>query len=276
MRTLSKCLLAGLCAAVLLLASGCEKSTGCTVVFPQIGSADAALLITDSATVLIDTGEKNDGDELLELLEVYNRDTVDLLLISHYDKDHVGGAAEVLSGCTVKRVIGSTSPKDSAEMEAYRTALQESGLTEEIPTSPLTVTLGDLTLEIDPPQKSIYTEDQSNNSSTVVSVHYQDTDFLFTGDAMAERTPEFALSLPDQSYDLIKIPHHGRDTETVSELLPTLKPGAAAVITSSKKEPEAPALLDLLKTSDIMPYLTRQGDVTVISDGKTLTITQAS
>lgn len=276
MRTLSKRLLAGLSIFLLLLASGCEQKAGLTVVFPQIGSADAALLMTDSATVLIDTGEKNDGDELLALLDSYGRDTVDLLVISHYDKDHVGGAAEVLSGCTVRRVIGSTSPKDSDAVAAYRSALQKAGLTEEVPTSPLTVAFGDLNLVIDPPQKLSYTQDQSNNSSTVVAVRYQGTSLLFTGDAMAERTPEFAPELEENSFDFVKIPHHGREIGTVSQLLPALKPGAAALITSSKKELENQALLDLLVDSDISVYLTRQGDVTVTSDGTFLKISQES
>lgn len=273
MRILSKVLLACLCTVMLLL-SGCGKSDELTVVFPKLGSADSALLMTDEITILIDTGEKNDGDELLELLQAYGRDTIDLLVLSHYDKDHVGGAAEIISGCTVKRIIGSTSPKDSDEMAAYRAALETNGLTEEVPTSPLSVTLGGLDLVIDPPQERTYAEDQSNNSSMVVSVHYHDSHLLFTGDAMSERTSEFASKLKKESFDFIKIPHHGRDADTVSQLLPAMKSRAAAIITSSKKEPEKQAVLDALGESNITPYLTRQGTVVVISDGKTLKISQ--
>ena len=273
MRTLNKALLAGLLACMLLL-SGCKAASGLTVVFPKLGSADGALLMTDRATVLIDTGEKNDGDELLELLQSYGRDSIDLLVISHYDKDHVGGAAEIISGCTVKRVIGSTSPRDSDEMTAYYTALEHAGLTEEIPASPLDLTVEDICLTIDPPKKSTYESDQSNNSSTVVTVRYQDTQLLFTGDAMAERTAEVSSGLKAKSFDLIKIPHHGRDAETVSELLPAMRSGAVAVITSSKKEPEAQAVLDELEHGGITPYLTRQGTVVATSDGKTVKISQ--
>ena len=275
MRTLSK-LTAAFCLCCLLLLSGCKSHSGLTVVFPKLGSADGAVLMTENSTVVIDTGETNDGDELLELLQHYDRNTVDLLIISHYDKDHVGGAAELLAGCTVKRVIGSTSPKDSEEMDAYRAALQKAGLTEEIPTAAQSVTFGDLHLVIDPPKQSAYAQDQSNNSSTVVSVTYLDTHLLFAGDAMTLRTQEFAPKLDEKSYDLIKIPHHGRDTDTAALLLPALKPGAAAVITSSKKEPENQALLDLLEDSGVASYLTRQGTVVVTSDGQALKITQDS
>lgn len=273
MRILNKAVWAGLC-AVILLFSGCRQSDELTVVFPKLGSADGALLLTENAAVLIDTGEENDGDELLALLQAYGRDTVDLLVVSHYDKDHVGGAAEIISNCTVRRVVGSTSPKDSDEMAAYRTALEHAGLAEEVPASPLTITLGDLTLIIDPPQKRIYADDQSNNSSTVVMVHYRDTSLLFAGDAMTERILEFAPTLEQESFDLIKVPHHGRDAESTSRLLPAMKPGAAAIITSSKKEPENQTVLDSLEAAGVTSYLTRHGAAVVTSDGKNIKISQ--
>lgn len=274
MRILSKLFCTAVCLLLLLGCSGCGKSSGLTVVFPKIGSADAALLMTGSATVLIDTGEMNDGDEILAILDAYDRSTIDLMVISHYDKDHVGGAAEILEGCTVKRVVGSTAPKDSSEMDAYRAALKNAGLTEEVPSGVLDITLGDLHFEIDPPQESLYAEDQSNNASTVVTVRYENTALLFTGDAMNERTKEFAPSLAGGSFDLIKIPHHGRDTDTALQLLPAMKDGAAAVITSSKKEPENQALLDMLEHAGLNTYLTRQGTLTVTSDGNSLKISQ--
>ena len=159
-------------------------------------------------------------------------------------------------------------------MTAYYAALEHAGLTEEIPASSLAITVEDLCLTIDSPEKSTYESDQSNNSSTVVTVRYQDTQLLFTGDAMAERTAEFSSGLENNSFDLVKIPHHGRDTETVSELIPAMKSGAAAMITSSKKEPENQAVLDALEHGGITPYLTRQGTVIATSDGKTVKILQ--
>lgn len=274
MRTFNKPLAAALALSLLLLSTGCRRNEKLTVVFPKIGSADAALLITEEATVLIDTGESDDGGEILELLQAYDRDTIDLLLISHYDKDHVGGAAEILERCTVKRVIGSTSPRDSEETDAYYAALAETGLTEETPSAPLVLSLGGMNLTVLPPEQTQYEKDQSNNSSLVVSVSFQDTRLLFTGDAMAERVAEFAPQLDNGAYDLIKIPHHGRDTDTASQLLPAMKPGAASIITSSKKEPEDEALAPLLTDAGLNPYLTRNGDIVVTSDGFALNVLQ--
>jgi beta-lactamase superfamily II metal-dependent hydrolase len=256
---------------LLALLTGCGKSNTMTVVFPKIGSADAALLMTEHTTILIDTGESDDGQTVLDLLADYGRDTVDLLIISHYDKDHVGGAAGILSGCTVKRVIGSTYPKDSKEVRKYRNALEDAGLTEEICSSAINVTLDGMTLEIMPPEQTEYTEDTSNNASMVVSVAFGDKNLLFTGDAMSERLAE--LNLQTDTYDLVKIPHHGRDMDTIEMLLTTMRSGSVAIITSSKKEPENQDVVDLLNAHGMKTYLTREGGL-VVTVGQDIQIKQ--
>lgn len=274
MRTFNKSMIIGLLGTLLLLLGGCGNHSELTVVFPKVGSADAAVMMTESATVVIDTGETGDGDQLLEILSNNHRDTIDLLVISHYDKDHVGGAAEVLENCTVVRVIGSTSPKVSDETADYYAALADVGLTEEVLSEPLALELDGMRLSILPPETHEYDQDQSNNSSTVVTVQFGDTALFFAGDAMAERMAEVIPALAGKSFDLIKIPHHGRDDDTTTSLLPCFKDGAAAIITSSKKEPESETVLDLLQANGVTVYRTLDGAVTVTSDGHTLKIEQ--
>lgn len=274
MRTSSKVFAAVLMSSLLLLFGGCGNKSMLTVVFPKLGSADAAVLMTETATVVIDTGESGNGDQVLEILSDNHQDTVDLLVISHYDKDHVGGAAELLEGCTVKRVIGSTSPKVSDETADYYAALADTGLTEEVPSEPLVLELGGMALTIAPPQQSEYDKDQSNNSSTVVTVQFGDATLFFAGDAMAERMEELMPELEYNAFDLIKIPHHGRDDDTTTSLLPCFKDGGTAIITSSKKEPESQEVIDLLLSSGVTVYWTLDGTVTVTSDGTSLIIEQ--
>ncbi len=274
MRTFHKRMILGAALCLLLCGCGIKREKNLTVVFPRLGAADCAVFMTKSATILIDTGESGDAEEILTLLSRYDRNTIDLLLISHYDKDHVGGAAKLLSNLTVKRVIGSSSPKGSEEYVSYIAALADAGLLEEIPKETLDLTLGDMKLTVYPPERESYSENQSNNSSVVVSVEYQDTHFLFTGDAMAERLGEIMPTLSETGivYDVIKIPHHGRDTSDAKALVEALGDSdTACLITSSKKEPEAEEILTDLPCP---VYLTRKGTVTAVSDGTEVTVTQ--
>lgn len=273
MSTFSKRLLPILGLLFALLLGGCGKQADdLTVVFPKLGAADCAILMTEDHTVVIDTGESENADTILDLLSDYHRDTIDLLLISHYDKDHVGGAAELIDSLTVRRVIGSSYPKESEEYDAYQSALSQAGLTEEILSSPETVTISDdFTLNICPPEQTNYAEDESNNASLAVAVQYGDTRMLFTGDAMEERTEEL-LSEFSGTFDLIKLPHHGRDKSTASALSDAFGSDTTAyLVTSSKKERENKHLDEVLSGP---LYLTRDGTVTAVSDGSSVKITQ--
>ena len=278
MRTFSKRIAAALFLLTVLLTAvftGCGKKdvNGLTVVFPKLGAADCAILMETSCTVVIDTGESGDGAAILDVLEAYGRESIDLLVISHYDKDHVGGAAELLASMPVERVIGSAYPKDSEEYDAYQQALADAGLTEELLSSPETFCVSDdLILTVCPPEQGIYSDHMSNNASVAVAARYGDTRILFTGDAMEERTDELLTEFSG-TFDLIKLPHHGRDKSTAQALSDAFgTEHTAYVATSSKKEPENKHLEDAVSGP---LYLTRKGNITAISDGTTVKITQS-
>ena len=260
---------------ILLLLGGCGKTeaNGLTVVFPNLGAADCAILMDANCTVVIDTGETEDAETILNVLREYGRDSIDLLVISHYDKDHVGGAAKLLDALTVHRVIGSSYPKESEEYAAYLAALKTAGLTEEHLAQPETFNIsGDLILTVSPPEQASYPEDESNNASVAVAVQYGNTRMLFTGDAMEERTQEI-LSEFSGSFDLIKLPHHGREKDTAALLSDAFGTDATAyVVTSSKKEPEHKKLQKAVSGT---LYRIRDGAVTAFSDGTTVKITQS-
>lgn len=279
MRTFSKILLSFFL-TLSLVGCAAEKTDigqkeSLTLVFPQLGAADCTVLIENGDhphAIMIDTGETDDAEAILDVLQNYGIAQIDLLLISHYDKDHVGGAAEIIESIPVLRVIGSTSPKDSDEYLAYQSALEASGLTEEIEGDAETITLSEnLSITIYPPQQEDYQEDQSNNSSTVVTVQYAQTSFLFNGDAMEQRVDEIQAQVSGV-FDLIKLPHHGRDTQTAKILTEQFATeNTALIVTSSKKEKEAEELQQYATGS---VYLTRKGTITVVSDGQTISVAQ--
>ncbi len=166
-------------------------------------------------------------------------------------------------------VIDDLSAKGSfklnKEYEKYIEALNITGIV------PVTVreiyefTLDGVSYAIDPPRKSEYNEDKSNNSSLIVSVTNGDDSFLLTGDAQTERLAEF-LDTNRKAYDVLKVPHHGKDEPLLEPLLESVKP-SYAVITSSEVEPESEEVLKVLEQAGIRLLLTREGAITLHSDG---------
>lgn len=243
--------------------------TDLEVHFFDAGKADAILLTTANSTVLIDTGEQGFGKTILARLEEMEVRQLDVLIVTHFDQDHVGGAAKVLNSIPVGTVLQSNQPKDSEEYEKYVAALSGAGI------EPVTVretyefTLDGVLYTVDPPRQVQYDEDSSNNSSLIVTVRNGDNRFLFTGDAQTARLVEF-LETSSAACDVLKLPHHGQDEPLLDALLDAAKP-SYAVVTSSDDEPESEAVVSALEGAGIRVLYTRNGAVTLRSDGTSVT-----
>lgn len=232
--------------------------------FFDAGKADAILLSTAESTVLIDAGEKGFGKTILAYLEEQGIEKLDYLIVTHFDKDHVGGAAKVINNISVGTVLQSNSPKDSEEYEKYVKALANAGIEPVTVRETLTFTLDGMACTVDPPAQETYADDPSNNSSLIVSVVNGADRFLFTGDAQTARLAEF-LDGDVSECDVLKLPHHGQDEPLLSALLDATRP-AYAVITSSDEEPESTAVVEALERAGATVLLTRNGAVTLRSD----------
>ena len=243
-----------------------------TVHFFDAGKADAILLHTPDSAVLIDAGEKGFGKTILAYLEEKGVGKIDCLIITHFDKDHVGGAAKVLNSIEVGEVLQSNQPKDSEEYEKYRKALDAAGIEAVTVRDARAFTLDGVSYAVDPPRRTEYAEKSSNNSSLIVTVTNGASRFLFAGDAQTERLTEF-LSAGAGPCDVLKVAHHGADEPMLEPLLAAVKP-AWAVITSSDEEPESAAVVAALEKAGARVLCTRRGAVTIVSDGAAISCAQ--
>lgn len=228
------------------------------------GAADAFLIRTENSSVMIDCAEKDDGKEIAEFLEENGINNLDYLIITHFDKDHIGGAAKVLHSVSVDHVLQSNCPKESNAYDKYLEALSNAGIQADTVTEDISFDLDGIEYWVDAP-KGGYTSDESNNSSLIVSITNGDDTMLYMGDAEDERIIEFLNGHKD-SYDFLKVPHHGRKGKTSSMLIDILQP-EIAVITSSDEEKEDQKVVDWLEQAGADVYLTRIAPVVIESDG---------
>ncbi len=264
------CLLTALCLLLTLCACGAADTHTLRVWCFSAGKADAILLWTEGSAVLIDTGEDGFGGTITDKLTELGIDRLDVLILTHFDQDHVGGAAEVLESVAVERVLQSDCPRDSGEYAAYLQALSAAGLAAETLRETLNFSLDGAEYTVWPPEKTDYDEDASNNSSLITAVTYGERRFLFTGDAEGARLREF-LDQDAGTFDLLKVPYHGHWQKRLTALLESVRP-AYAVITSSDAEPEDARTLSALSDIGAAVFLTREGPVLAECDGQTLTV----
>ena len=254
------------------LVTGCNQSEEANfeVKIFKIGKADSILVSINNKHMLIDTGEDEDITEVLSYLEDVNITSLDTLLITHFDKDHVGGADQVLKQLTVKQVLMPDYHSDSKQTKEFLEALEETGVTAHRINESLHFKFDEVQVSVLPPHESSYEGD--NDYSLVTSLIYGETSFLFTGDAEATRLAEL-LDDGNLSHTFLKVPHHGRFNEQTTAFFTAVKP-EIAVITASNKNPADQQTLDALQAIGVDTYITKDGTITITSDGHTLSVQQ--
>lgn len=241
------------------------------VYFFNAGKADAILIENNNHYMMIDTGEEELAPEILSYFKENNITKLDYLIITHFDKDHVGSASSIINEIEIGEIYQSNYPKESTVYTAYLEALESKNITPITVSGDINLSLGDSSLTINGPTE-VYTSNESNNSSLIVSLTYQNNKFLFMGDSQNARIKDF-LNTNSEEYDFLKVPYHGNYLKRLDTLLKNnnIK---YAVITSSLEEKEADETLEILNNYNIKTYLTRNGSITVLSDGDNIVIRQ--
>lgn len=266
-------LLAGCFAAPL---TGCaravlvEKPTGeMHIAFLGDKAEDAILLYGEDFAVLIDTGLNKTGEEIVKFIQEKGIKKLDMMLITHYDKDHVGGADTVLENVPVDRLIGADYEGDSKQYEQFVKAAKKAGVEIERAGHDMELTIGPLALQIGAPT---VLHEQENDRSLVVRAVYGDCAMLFAGDAEKARLSEL-MHTGVEPCMLLKVPHHGRIEDNSAQFFAAAQP-QIAVITSHEEEMEDDLVLALLKQAGAQVFLTRLGFVEGTCDGHVVKLWQ--
>lgn len=228
-----------------------------------VEDADATLLIQGDSAVLIDTGTEADGGRILEVLKEQGIASLDYLILSHPDQDHIGGAMQILTSLPVGRVIQPYYTKEQEELEEINSYCERSGISVLYPSHTNRLQAGQMQLLVYPPLEKNYKE--TNNYSLAVLVRHEKVSMLFAGDALRKRSQELLYTDWPQ-IDLYKVPHHGRANSMTAALFAALHP-AYAVITSDQAD-EAVVKAGEQEGSRLL--YTLQGDCVFESDGTAL------
>ncbi|MCI8374809.1 MAG: MBL fold metallo-hydrolase [Lachnospiraceae bacterium] len=265
--------------ALVLLLGGCgekppaETQDPLKITFFDVGKGDAILIETEKACMLIDTGYDDTAQVILDYLRQQGRERLDYLVLTHFDKDHVGGADQILGAVETERILQPDYASDSQQYLEYESTLKETDRQPELVTKPLKFSLEEAECLIYPPEQQEY-EEEDNDFSLVISMTYKERRFLFAGDSERERLEELLNQTEfDLRHDLLKVPHHGRKEKNSEEFLKAVSP-EIAVITCSSERPADDKVLNILKSLDTNTYLTSEGTITCLSDGKELKIWQ--
>lgn len=227
------------------------------------GKSDAIVITIDSETMIIDCGLEENGYDVLEYLRKCGISSVKYLLITHYDKDHLGGAATIIDNIEVENVIVPNYNNENESYLKFQTALNNKNIVPKFLIENFELYLGDGTVMLYPSlRESKYTKDSDDNKFSIVSIiRYGDKKLLFAGDAENERIAELIDSGIDLSCDFIKVPHHGNKAGSRSEALAIAAGAKYGVITDSAEENANQKVLDAYAKEGTKIFETKNGSV---------------
>ena len=242
--------------------------------FFDVDKGDAMMIaFPDGARVMIDAGTNKSGKMLEKWLRAEKIERLDALVITHFDKDHVGGADKILKTVPVSRVVLPGYEKESKQHTQFLKALAESPETETVILGPREETVfsfGGADFRISAAHETDYGRDEENDFSLAGRLTYGETRFFFTGDAENARQMEL-LSEGDVECDVLKVPYHGRAVPASANFLSACAPKIAWIPDGPEDEADRGLVQYLEEKLGAAVYRSAgEGDLVVFSDGKTV------
>ncbi len=239
----------------------------------DVGQGDSTLIVLPNhKTILIDCGNTGKGDEVLSVVKKRTK-SIDLLIATHADADHMGACDEVMRGIPVVSVLENGQGKDT---KAYSDFVTEAQLRE------YRILLDDEDLAFDPSVglrlMAAYDDDgmdkDTNENSIVLKLTYGSRSLLFTGDCEfnCEKTLQ---ETEDVNVDVYKAGHHGSSTSSTDTFLSEVTPSAVIVsvgVKNSYGHPSPYALDRLGAYTDAVFRTDQKGTLTLSTDGTELKI----
>lgn len=238
--------------------------------FIDVGQADAALVLCEGESMLIDGGNRGDSSLIYTYLKQRGLEHLDYMVCTHPHEDHVGGLAGALNYATADVAYAPVTDYDSDVFRNFKKYLEQQGGEVTVPTAGERFMLGSAEVSVVGP---VHTDTGSNpnNMSIVLRVVYGDTSFLFTGDAEREEEQAILEAGYEIESTVLKVGHHGGATSTTYPFLREVQPEYAVISVGEGNSYGHPTedVLSRLRDADVEVYRTdMQGTVVCVSDGE--------
>ncbi len=186
----------------------------------DIGQGQCICLMSGDKTVLYDCGGmgtlQNAGNTAGAYLNARGRKDIDLLILSHMQKDHVNGVAQLMELCNVKRIIIPLYDyTDNRYFSEVKEAAESKNIKIEYLRSKREESFNNLDLTLYPNNNAR----EINNSSIKLLASFGDYDLLATGDCDAKTEQSFLRNNAIEDIELLIAGHHGSKTSNSHELL---------------------------------------------------------
>ncbi|MFH0847704.1 MAG: DNA internalization-related competence protein ComEC/Rec2 [Chloroflexota bacterium] len=210
------------------------------VSFLDVGQGDAILIQQGSQQILVDGGPESQKllTEMGLKMPFWDR-TIELVILTHPDSDHLTGLLEVLKRYRVKKVLYADTDFSSEIGREWLRVLGEKKIESQLAQAGQRAIIGDMALEILNPMA---TENGiEDDASVLLRLSKGKISFLLTGDISSEREHELVMARQNLKSTVLKVAHHGSAKSTSREFLAVASPCVAVISVGADNEYGHPA-----------------------------------
>ena len=234
----------------------------------DVGQGQSVLINANGHYMLVDGGGRDSSSKVVSYLFQQGVSSLDCIVLSHYDEDHMGGIIGALSAFSCQVLL---LPDYTGETELYGSfakAAISNGCVIMHAKAGNGFQIGGAEVEVVGPVQQNYIKE--NDKSLVLRLSYGNIHYLIGGDAEEQSELDIASSDQDISADVYIVDHHGGSTSSMDIFLDAVSPRYALVSCGLNNEYGHPSMeaLQRLKNHGISLFRTDlQGTVVLYSDG---------
>jgi competence protein ComEC len=279
-RLSTKVLMAGLAiAAILVWVAVASLPDGkLHVVFFDVGEGDAIFIQTPRGQqILIDGGPSPTTliSALGRRMPFWDR-SLDLVILTHADEDHVAGLIPVLERYRVGQVLDSGYEHNNPTYKHWLELISEKEIPTHLARAGMRIATGDgveLTVLHPGPELMKYTNADANNNSIVTRLVVGQVSFLLPGDIEEAAEDVLVASGQQLASTVLKVPHHGGDTSSGMAFLNAVNPELVIISVGADNRfghpsPQVVKRLEELVGGEHVLRTDEDGTVEVVTDGE--------
>ena len=239
--------------------------------FVDVGQGDCILIGQNNEYILIDAGNNEDGQLLVEYFKELGVKKFKYVIGTHAHEDHIGGIDNIINNFELDKFYMPDVITTTKTFEDVLDALLNKQKAFDTPKIGDKFKLNDLEFEV------LYLgTDKSdlNDTSIVLKLTYKNTTYLFMGDATSKVEKILINEGKDLSSDVLKVGHHGSQYSSTATFLKKVNPSYAVIQVGQDNEYDHPkqVTLDKLNKLNTLTYRTdEQGTIILTSDGENIT-----
>lgn len=222
----------------------------------DVGQGLSVLLTCGDEAILYDGGGRDTSSFVVAYLKKQGIETLNYVVVSHYDSDHLAGVIGAINVFDVETLIAPDYAADTKLYASFEKAVQDYGLTVTSPVPGDTYPFGSGAFQILAPLDTNY--ENENDYSVVLRVSLGDSSLLLTGDATEISETEMLESGMTLASNVLLAGHHGSAGSTSEAFLEAVSPDCAIISCGSGNSYGHPAkrVAELLEANSIPLYRT--------------------